>query len=185
MIARAKIVQTKGIPKKKLAFLWAFLSAAYLGTIVQSSANERNAKEKARLSLAFLSVAYLGTIAQSSANEGNAKEKARFSLGIPECRLSWDHSPKIVQTKGMAKKKLAFLWVFLSAAPCSGYLWTYTSTACYPDLSNLQGAALVAVRILRADKEFSHAFDIRCLRTATRVSHTFDTLCLRTAPNPT
>ena len=90
MIARAKIVQTNGMAKKKLAFLWAFLSAAYLGTIVQSSANERNGKKKLAFLWAFLSAAYLGTIVQSSANEGNAKEKARFSLGIPECRtLQW------------------------------------------------------------------------------------------------
>ena len=30
----------------------------------------------------------------------------------------------------------------------------------------LQGAALVAVRILRANKKFDHTFHVRCLRTA-------------------
>jgi len=36
----------------------------------------------------------------------------------------------------------------------------------YLCLSNLQGAALVAVRILRANKKFDHTFHVRCLRTA-------------------
>ena len=65
VILHAKIVQTKGIPKKKPAFSWVFLSAAYPSC--------RQAK---------------------SANERNTQEKARFFLGTPECSLSFLPSGK-------------------------------------------------------------------------------------------
>ena len=140
---------------------------------------------------------------------GNRDQEVGFSIAL---WVSWlvHHfglwlqplSAKIVQTKGMAKKKLAFLFdipecrlFFLPQAKSANEgkgkeilcislfpIVCILSQARTAKVCPLQGAALVAVRVLRSDKSVYCTFYISWMRTATRAAPCSG--YLRTAPKP-